>query len=118
DKATFAVVRVDFHFTPHGIWLNEQSNNTSLKLQYRNFSAQYFEYNGHWYLEQAKVRQLFIEEETKVPISVKMDYVTTEVLPKKRTTNAKQQLSFNDVLALQVEEIDPDFWKDYIIIKN
>lgn len=118
DKNTFAIVKVDFHYTPHGIWLNEQSNYTSLKLKNRNFSAQYFEYDGHWYLEQASVRQLFIEEETQVPVSVRMDYVTTEVLPKNRKLSTTQKLKFNDVLAERVGEVDADFWEDYIIIKN
>ncbi|MEN0048637.1 MAG: carboxypeptidase-like regulatory domain-containing protein [Bacteroidota bacterium] len=118
DKNTFAVVKADFHFTPHGIYLNEQSNSTNLKLKNRNFSAQYFEYDGHWYLEQASVRQVFMEEETQVPVSVKMDYVTTEVLPKERKLNAKQQLKFNDVMAESVGEVDANFWEDYIIIKK
>jgi len=118
DKNTFAIVKADFHYTPHGIYLYEQSNETSLKLKNRNFSAQYFEYNGHWYLEQASVRQLFIEEETQVPISVKMDYVTTEILPKERRLKAEQQLQFNDVMADSVGEVDADFWEDYIIIKQ
>lgn len=118
EKESFAVVKAEYQYNQRGLDSFNENNTTSLDLQYRQFSAQYFQYQGKWYLEQAKVRQAFKESKTKIPVEIKMDYVTTEVAPRERERAVSKWLEFNDVLAASVEAVSEDFWEDYIILKE
>jgi hypothetical protein len=118
DVETHAVVKAEYKMSDETRKMyNEQHK--SLDMLYRNYVINYYQYEGQWFLQNARLNQVMLDERSKQSIEVTMDFVSTEIQLRSWTKeeeeqSIKQNVNFTSLATLASD----DFFKGFNVLER
>jgi hypothetical protein len=118
DVETHAVVKAEYKMSDATRKLyNEQHK--SLDMLYRNYVINYYQYEGQWFLQNARLNQVMLDERSKQSIEVTMDFVSTEIQLRTWTKEEEEQsIKQNENFTSLATLASDDFFKGFNILER
>lgn len=119
DTETYAIVKVDYQYSPKGLIRANADRSEHSVLHKRAFKINYQPIDDKWYIEsiwqQAKGEDKSAEDNFRYVT----EYATTDIqFNKKGNFEYAEKIQFKDVFLRRDTKYDPDFWKNYNIVSE
>jgi hypothetical protein len=116
DLESLAIVRANYEVTGWGLALYNRTNE-KLELASREYEVNYMEHQGSWYLQDARVSNLYYFPPVYRYLSSYHTFLTTEIINEKIDRFPKKKaLALEEPFVKVVTSLKEEFWEDYNFI--